>query len=141
MPDRILVPVDGSERSKEALEYALDTFPDTEIIAFHAVEVGGGDLGTFSAMTGGLPDDATEIERSDAILEAARERGRERGVEVETERGRGRPDHLIVARAEENDFDMIVIGSHGREGVARVLLGSVAEKVARRSPVPVLVVR
>lgn len=141
MPDRILVPIDGSERSEEALEYAFETFPDASITAFHAVEVGGGDLGTFSAMTGDLPDDASETQRSDAILEAAHERGREHGADVETERGRGRPDHLIVARAEEDDFDLIVIGSHGRDGMARVLLGSVAEKVARRSPIPVLVVR
>jgi nucleotide-binding universal stress UspA family protein len=141
MPDRILVPVDGSERSEEALEYALDTFPDASITAFHAVEVGGGDLGSFSAMTGDLPDDAAETERSEEILETARERGRRHGIEIDTERGRGRPDRLIVARAERDGFDMIVIGSHGRDGVARVLLGSVAETVARRSPVPVLVVR
>ncbi|TYL36979.1 universal stress protein UspA [Natronococcus pandeyae] len=141
MPERILVPVDGSEQSMDALEYALETFPDASITAFHAIEVGEGDLGTFSGMTGDLPDDAPEIERSEEILESARERSREHDLEVETERGRGRPDRLIVARAEQDGFDLIVIGSHGRDGVARVLLGSIAEKVARRSPVPVLVVR
>nr|WP_252490951.1 universal stress protein [Natronococcus sp. CG52] len=141
MPERILVPVDGSERSTDALEYAAETFPDAEITAFHVVEAGRGDIGTFSGMTGDLPDDAPELERSDEILESARERGRNHDVDIETERGRVRPDRLIVARAEEDEFDMVAIGSHGREGVARVLLGSVAEKVTRRSPIPVLVVR
>lgn len=141
MPDRILVPVDGSERSTETLEYAIETFPDAEFTALHVVEVGQGDLGTFSGMTGDVPDDEAELERSDEILEAARERGDELGVEIETERGRGRPDRLIVALAEDGDYDLIVIGSHGRDGLARVLLGSVAEKVTRRSPVPVLIAR
>ncbi|WP_137290568.1 universal stress protein [Natronorubrum halophilum] len=141
MPDRILVPVDGSNRSDEALEYAIETFPDAEITALHVVELGQGDLGTFSGMRGDIPGDEAELERSEAILEAARERGDEHGVEIETERGRGRPDRLIVARSDDGDYDLIVIGSHGRDGLARVLLGSVAEKVTRRSPVPVLVTR
>ncbi|SFS91126.1 universal stress protein [Halostagnicola kamekurae] len=141
MPNRILVPVDGSDRSDETLEYAIETFPDAEFTALHVVEVGQGDLGTFSGMTGDVPDDEAELERSDEILEAARERGDELGVEIETERGRGRPDRLIVSRAEDGDYDLIVIGSHGRDGLARVLLGSVAEKVTRRSPVPVLIAR
>ncbi|RQH01410.1 universal stress protein [Natrarchaeobius oligotrophus] len=141
MPDSILVPVDGSERSAEALEYAIETFPDARITAFHAIEAGQGDLGTFSGMTGDVPDDEPELERSEEILEAARRRADERGATIDTERGRGRPDRLIVKRAEEGDYDVVAIGSHGRDGVARVLLGSVAEKVARRSPIPVLVVR
>lgn len=141
MPDRILVPVDGSDRSDETLEYAIETFPDAAFTALHVVEVGQGDLGTFSGMTGDVPDDEAELERSEEILEAARELGEERGAEIETEHGRGRPDRLIVSRAEDDDYDLIVIGSHGRDGLARVLLGSVAEKVTRRSPVPVLVAR
>ncbi|RQG96534.1 universal stress protein [Natrarchaeobius chitinivorans] len=141
MVERVLVPVDGSDRSKDALEYAVETFPDAQITAFHAIEAGQGDLGTFSGMTGDVPDDEPELEHSEDLLEAARRRAKKQGVTIETERGRGRPDRLIVNRAEDGDYDMVVIGSHGRDGVARVLLGSVAEKVARRSPIPVLVVR
>ncbi|RQG93109.1 universal stress protein [Natrarchaeobius halalkaliphilus] len=141
MPTRILVPVDGSKRSDDALEYAIETFPDAAITVLHVVEAGQGDLGTFSGMTGDVPDDEPELQHSTAVLESARERGEKLGASIETERGRGRPDRLIVKRAEEGDYDMVVIGSHGRDGVARVLLGSVAEKIARRSPVPVLIVR
>ncbi|PGF14008.1 universal stress protein UspA [Natrinema sp. CBA1119] len=141
MPERILVPVDGSNRSEDALEYAIETFPDASITAVHVVEAGHGDIGAFSGMTGDIPDDSPEHERSEEILESAHQFAAERGTEIETERGRGRPDRLIVKRAEDGDYEMIVIGSHGRNRVARVLLGSVAEKVVRRSSVPVLVVR
>ncbi|GAB7021236.1 universal stress protein [Halostagnicola bangensis] len=141
MPNRILVPVDGSPRSDDALEYATDSFPDAEITAFHVISAGQGDIGALSGMTGNVPGDEAALERSEEILERARERGEERDVVVETERGRGRPDRLIVKRAEDGDYDLVVIGSHGRDGVARILLGSVAENVTRRSPVPVLVVR
>lgn len=48
---------------------------------------------------------------------------------------------MIVNEATDGDCDLTVLGSHGREGVARVILGGVAEKVVRRSPIPVLVVR
>lgn len=141
IPERILVPVDGSNRSNEALEYAIETFPAASITAVHVLEAGRGDIGTLSGMTGDIPDDEPALERSEEILESARRLAAEHDTEIETERGRGRPDRLIVNRAEEDDYDMIVIGSHGRNGVARVLLGSVAEKVVRRSSVPVLVVR
>ncbi|MCU4925876.1 universal stress protein [Halobacteria archaeon AArc-dxtr1] len=141
MSDRILVPVDGSEGSTDALDYAIETFPNASITVLHAVEVGRGDIGAFSGMTGDLPDDAPERERAQELLDTARRRGAERGVEIETEVARGRPDRAIVKRADEENYDLVVIGSHGREGVARVLLGSVAEKVVRRSPIPVLVAR
>jgi len=141
MPERILVPVDGSNRSAEALEYAIETFPGASITLYHVLESGRGDIGTFSGMTGDLPDEDPDMDRSEEVLEAARARAKELGAEVDTARGRGRPDRLIVKRAEDGDHDLIVIGSHGRDGVARVLMGSVAETVARRSSIPVLVYR
>ncbi len=141
MPEHILVPVDGSNRSTEALEYAIETFPEASISLYHVLESGRGDIGALAGMTGSLPDEDSDLERSAEVLEAARARAEELGTEVETARGRGRPDRLIVKRAEDGDYDLIVIGSHGRDGIARVLMGSVAETVARRSPVPVLVYR
>jgi nucleotide-binding universal stress UspA family protein len=63
------------------------------------------------------------------------------GIEFRIETAVGKPEREVVAFAEEHDVDHIVIGSHGREGVSRVLLGSVAEKIVRRAPVPVTVVR
>jgi nucleotide-binding universal stress UspA family protein len=141
MPKRILVPVDGSDRAMATLEYAVETFPDASITAFHVVELGRGDLGAFSAMTGNLPDSRAAEERSAELREAATQRSHELGTTIDTDRGYGRPDRLIVKYADEEGYDLIVIGSHGRDGVARVLLGSVAEAVTRRASVPVLVVR
>ena len=53
----------------------------------------------------------------------------------------GRPDNEIVRYALNHEIDLIVMGTHGRKGFARVLLGSVVEKVVRRAPYPVLTVR
>ena len=80
-------------------------------------------------------------EHAEEVLEPARELAAERGRDLETAVVTGEPDHRIVAQAEDESVDLIVIGSHGREDISRLLLGSVAEKVVRRSPVPVLVVR
>jgi nucleotide-binding universal stress UspA family protein len=141
MGQQILVPVDESKRSKEALEYALERFPDAEFTALHVVTSGSGDLGALSGTSGEIPDQELDDEMGQAVLEAAEAVASKHGVELRTGRIRGRPDRAIVRYIEQNDFDLVVLGSHGRDGVARVLLGSVAEKVVRRSPIPVLVVR
>ena len=72
---------------------------------------------------------------------SATQRAAERGVDLQTAIETGRPSRMIVSYAEENDIDHIVIGSHGRTGASRILLGSVAESVTRRSSVPVTIVR
>ena len=141
MPQRILVPVDSSAQSEQALEYAMETYPDAEITVLHVLEGSSGGLGTFSGMTGEPLDEEAERDHADEVFESARAVTADHAGEVETALGRGRPDRVIVKRAEDDDYDAIVIGSHGRDGLARVLLGSVAEKVVRRSPVPVVVVR
>jgi nucleotide-binding universal stress UspA family protein len=138
---RILVPVDGSKRAKEGLEYAFEHYPDAEITALHVVSTGGGDLSALAGTGGELPDSELDDEEAEAVLDAATRLADQHGFEIETERMRGRPDRAIVKRVEDGEFDLVVIGSHGRDGVARVLLGSVAERVVRRSPIPVLVVR
>jgi len=142
MGQQILVPVDGSDRSKEGLEYALTHFPDGEITALHVRSTEEmGDLGLFSGLGGGPKESEDLVELSEEILEEATAIAEEHGTDIETDSVRGRPDRAIVQYADNNGSDLVVIGSHGREGARRVLLGSVAEKVVRRSPVPVLVVR
>lgn len=66
---------------------------------------------------------------------------RERFPQAKSVLRRGRPWEEILAAAAEYRADLIVIGTHGRRGLSRALLGSVAEKVVRLSPVPVLTVR
>jgi nucleotide-binding universal stress UspA family protein len=76
-------------------------------------------------------------ERLDEIVK----RARETGVAVEAELREGVAWRTIEAFARERNVDLIVVGSHGRQGLPRALLGSVAEKVVRTAPCPVLVVR
>ena len=67
--------------------------------------------------------------------------GKKMGVEVETLVVEGNPAEEILIAAEERDIDIIVMGTLGRTGIQRLLLGSVAEKVIRHAPCPVFVVR
>ncbi len=143
MARHILVPIDGSPQAQEALEYAMREFPEatfTALTLFNPAEMGAG--GTEMGMAS-YADRWMEIEeeRAEERFERARALAEEHGVTIETETDLGRPARAIVDYAEEHSIDQIVMGSHGRDGVSRVLLGSVAETVVRRSPCPVTVVR
>ena len=63
------------------------------------------------------------------------------GMEVETRVLKGNPAEKIVSFAEDNNIDMIIVGSLGKGGYERLVLGSVSEKIVRHAKVPVLVVR
>jgi len=141
MAQHILVPVDGSTRSSEGLEYAIEQFPDAAFTLLHVVSGGGGDLGALSGTSGNLPDAESDDEAGRTVLNEAAAVASEMRADADTKLMRGRADRAIVRHVEQGDYDLVVLGNHGRDGVARVLLGSVAEKVVRRSPIPVLVVR
>lgn len=141
MADRILVPYDGSPQAAEALELVFDKFPDASVIALYVIEIPDGRWAQLVGPELQIPVTDQTREHADEILEDATELAAERGRSLETKVVTGEPDHRIVAQAEEESVDLIVMGSHGREAISRVLLGSVAEKVVRRSPVSVLVVR
>ncbi|WP_121743529.1 universal stress protein [Natronorubrum halophilum] len=141
MADRILVPYDGSPQATDALEFAFETFPDATVIALYVIEVPDGRWAQIVGPELQIPVTERAQEYAADILEPATEIATEHGRSLETDVVTGEPDHRIVAQAEEESVDLIVIGSHGQKGVSRVLLGSVAEKVVRRSPIPVLVVR
>jgi len=128
MPPNVLIPTDGSPLSKDALEHAIATFPDGNLTLIHVVDP------RYTAPD----DDELRPERKFADLLDFAER---HNIEVETEIRTGHPSREIVTYSEENDIDEIIMGSHGREGASRILLGSVAERVLRRAPVPVTIVR
>jgi nucleotide-binding universal stress UspA family protein len=75
------------------------------------------------------------------FLAAVKAYAERHGVDIDTALMRGQPSRAIVKRAEDGAFDLIIIGSHGRDSVADIILGSTAEKVVERSPASVLVVR
>jgi len=142
MAKRVLVPLDGSPQSWTALEHALAEHPDATI---HLLSVINPMEAGYSAETA-LPSAAEEWYESakaaaEDRFEEAAELAAEHGISVDTTVEVGRPSRVIVEYAEESGVDLIVMGSHGRKGVSRILLGSVAEAVVRNSPVPVTVVR
>ena len=144
MVDRILVPIDESDRATEALDFALEEFPEATIVALHVLDPA--DLYGASGFEGGAMINYDELhaqneQRAEELLESAADRAADHGVECDTELMIGGVSRSILNYAEENPIDQIIMGSHGRRGASRILLGSVAETVTRRSPVPVTIVR
>jgi len=142
MGKRILVPVDGSEQSRRAFDFALAEFPDSSFVLLHVInpaEAGynaGASIPTFSEEWYERAEENAEV-----LFEELREEAEPRGVVVSTDTVVGKPSRAIVEFADEEDIDQIVMGSHGRSGVSRILLGSVAETVVRQASVPVTVAR
>ncbi len=142
MTNRVLVPLDGSSQSWAALEYAIEERRGIDVTALHVIDpVEGG----YEVQVGD-PFASEEWyrrarEEADDLLAEARDRAEAAGVELDTATEVGRPPETIVEYAEREGLDEIVVGSHGRSGVSRILLGSVAEAVVRRSSIPVTVVR
>lgn len=135
----VLVPVDGSDPADAAIDHAVTHFPEANITVLYVMDPVDGAT-AWGPVTGEDWVSAAE-ERAESVLAEAYERAADAGIDVETASVIGRPSQAIVEYAEEHDMDQVVIGSHGRKGVARVLLGSVAETVVRRTPSPVTVVR
>lgn len=135
MISRILVPMDDSEMAQHALEYALENHPDAEITVLHVV---GEPSPWGGAATSLALEEATE-ERAEDVFDDAKELAAEYDVEITTEVQLGHPARAIVNSAD--DFDAVVIGSHGGSLVDRLVVGNVAQKVVRNSPVPVIVAR
>ncbi|MFB6310151.1 MAG: universal stress protein [Salinirussus sp.] len=142
MADRVLVPVDTSEHARHAVTLALDEFPGAAIMLLHVIDPGEAGFTAGASLPAFSEDWYAEAEAdAEELLEDYAADVSGRGVEVDWAIKVGRPTRVIVEFAESEDVDHIVIGSHGREGITRVLLGSVAEAVVRRSPVPVTVTR
>lgn len=136
--EQVLVPVDGSDAAMAALEEAIGLADRVEatIHALYVVDP----MHYHGVGTEDLVIEALE-EEGEATLADVRERCRSHEVPVETAIERGHPGSVIVDYASDNDLDLIVMATHGRRGLDRFLLGSVTERVVRRSTVPVLTVR
>lgn len=148
MVETILVPVDGSPQSRAALRLACEEHADAEIVALHVIDPADPGYSTGAAVDVRTePPHGTEAwydragEAEDELFDDVRELAAEYDVEVTTESTVGEPAREIVDYAESDGADRIVIGSHGRTGPSRLLLGSTADLVVARSPVTVTVVR
>ena len=134
--ERILVAIDGSIYSDKALDQALSMAKvcGSTLFAITVMDVYPATLATAPGVEGRLSKEAGRI------LEKARNKAAEENVSCETIVHVGKnPHEFIVREAKERDIDLIVMGTHGRTGLAKLLLGSVAERVIGHAPCAVLV--
>jgi len=145
---RILVAVDGSPTANRGLKSAIDMASDQQatMLVLHVVN----DAAAVPATEGFIPADLIESmvesmrESGSSILARATQLARHRGLDAEAllveTAGRTVPETILVT-ARKHKADLIVLGTHGRRGLRRVLLGSDAEEVLREAKVPVMLVR
>ena len=141
---RILVPVDFSGESGRAIEYAVALAKKVggAIELLHVVEdpIASGAWGA-EAYVMNVPELLAELVEEAARRLGSIKAGCDQTVPIETRVVTGPPARTIVAIAEGEKPGLIVMGTHGRTGLSHVLLGSVAERVVRTAPCPVLTVR
>ncbi len=144
---RILVPTDFSRWSatalRTALELAQQTAADVDVVHVWEPSISVPIETMLSEVGTGAPRTLGEIARREAGRRMTQFLdGEDRlGVTVSTRVEVGRPDEVIVTLAEQERHDLIVIGTHARSGLGRAIMGSVAERVLRHAPCPVLTVR
>ncbi len=136
MYKKILVTLDGSQTAEQILPH------------IQALSNGGGEVHLLRvAMAHTLPGvDLTEaqvevVKEAEEYLKGVEDGLKQKGVKVESHIRYGHPAEEILDHTEHRDFGLIAMTTHGRSGVGRWLMGSVAEKVVRSCPIPVLVVR
>lgn len=126
MYDRILLPTDGNPRTPQVVEQARTV-----------ARLSGGTVHVVSVVPPNAPDDS----EAGAAIESVEESLSGSDVPVRTALLRGRPYEEILEYAAEVEVDLIVMGTEGRSGLDRFMIGSVTERVLRTSDVPVLAVR
>jgi nucleotide-binding universal stress UspA family protein len=138
MYEDILLPFDGSEGAVEVLHHASEVahWADATVEVLYVADTTRDSV----TVVDGQTVDALEREGEDVVEEAAKTL-ETLGVAHDTDVVQGNPAPTIVDYAERYDHDLVVMPTHGREGLSRHLLGSVSEKVVRLSSVPVLTVR
>ncbi|QOF76121.1 universal stress protein [Variovorax sp. 38R] len=146
MYQRILVPIDGSSTSNRGLDEAIQLaqLSGGRLRLVHVIDELSFAL-TMDAYAGIAGNWLEELRGSALkLLEAARAKAIKAGVQVETvllDRFKGTVHDQITAEAQACKADLIVIGTHGRRGMGRWVMGSSAEHILRIAPVPVLLVR
>jgi nucleotide-binding universal stress UspA family protein len=139
MYDHVLLPTDGSDAAADAANEAFAVATNNNA-TLHVLFVVDETAGPLNVRGGDERFEQAEAEGEEAVAEVA-EQAKQAGVDTVTEVVRqGTPYEEILDYAEEN-CDLIVMGTHGRSGLDRHLLGSVTEKVVRRSGPSVLTVR
>ena len=142
MTERVLVAIDDSTLGRDSLAYALDVFPDARVTAVHVAD----------PALDMLPADAEDVYETDpnsldgvgdetaqTVFETIREVSGTTAVDVTYLVGS--VEDRLVEYVEAGEFDHVAMGTHGRDGLSRLLIGSVAEAVVRRTEVPTVLVK
>lgn len=146
MYKRILAPVDGSATSRRGLRAAVDLAKAqrASLVILNVVDA----MPVFASLDGMVAYDPGILDAlrkgGKAILVRAAAEAKKRGVKAKTvlaENLAGRVADVIVRQAKKQRADLLVIGTHGRRGLSRMVMGSDAELVVRYAPAPVLLVR
>ena len=140
---KIMVATDGSELVKRAVEVAVEIarLSEARLYAVHVIELEG------NSIFHSINEEQKKALREQLHIEGKKatdfveDVGRTANVEVESIIIEGNPANVIIDLAEKNDIDLIVMGTQGKTGIERFLIGSVSENVIRHSKRAVLVVK
>lgn len=138
--ENILVPTDGSKPAREAVSHALELARayDATLHALYVV-----DRGAYASRPGWTWNELQQVleQNGETVLEDVQSRATSDGVSVAAESTHGVPHQEIGEYCDRQEIDLVVMGTHGRSGLTRQIIGSVTERVLRISDVPVLTIR
>jgi nucleotide-binding universal stress UspA family protein len=143
MNDRLVVATDGSSPSDAAVQLAIAMASQrkTALLFLYVVDEASVTSASASASVDPAPTIKALESSGNALLKLAAERAKCCNVQAETRLVHGDPVDAILQVAQGWDADLIVMGTHGRRGLSHLVLGSTAERVLRRSRLPVLVTK
>ncbi|ADB63071.1 UspA domain protein (plasmid) [Haloterrigena turkmenica DSM 5511] len=150
--ETVLVPFDGSSPACNALQHAIDAFPEATVYVLYVRYPFVDDLDHVGVRSGDYPDFEewynavrTWHERADRnadrVLGIADSIAGDSDADLRSTTETGPPSRVILKYADRIEADHVLVGSHSHDGGTRILLGSVAEQIVRRSSAPVTVVR
>ena len=136
---KILCPVDFSDTSMNAANNAINFSMEikAEITFIHIIDIQAlQNIGDLSG--GGINDINLLIEEEKPVLSKLKDECDKKGIKVKTVLTHGEPVSVILETIKEEGHDLIIMGTHGKTGLTRLVLGSIAENVVRKSNIPVL---
>lgn len=139
----ILIPIDGSDCANRALEHGLALAARDDALSIMLLNVQQPTLyaSLLEGISHDLPMQQMLLDQGEAALQAALERVQQQGIACSPQVKLGKPAQLICELAARPDCLRIVMGTHGRDSLARIVLGSVAYQVVAQSPVPVTLIK
>ena len=138
----ILCPIDYSVYSEMALKYAIEFAEkyQAKLYLVHVLDIRVYDINDPDLYNVNIVDEETINKLRERLLKCVNEDTKSK-ISVEAIIIQGVPFAEIISTAKERKIDLIVLGTHGRTGLSHALMGSVAEKVVRKAPCPVLTIR